>query len=59
MKIGETLAFPHKQGKRKFYVDFYLMAKKAGIRVSIKSIDNETMRLTRVSYGYGTGKETR
>ena len=47
MKIGESLEFP-KPAKRQFYGDFYSMAKNAGIRVSVQSIDDKTVRVTRV-----------
>ena len=47
MKIGESLEFP-KPAKRQFYGDFYSMAKTGGIRVSVQSIDDKTVKVTRV-----------
>ena len=48
MKIGKSLEFP-KPAKRQFYGDFYLMAKTGGIRVSVQTIDDKTVRVTRIS----------
>ena len=47
MKPGESIELP-KPARKNPYTDYYLMAKKAGIRVSMQTIDSETLRLTRV-----------
>ena len=47
--IGEYLELPRPMTRYKFYGNYYSMAKVAGIRVSIRSIGNETVRVTRVA----------
>ncbi len=49
MKPGESIELPRSKTKKNPFVDYYMMAKKAGIRVSMQTIDEETLRLTRVS----------
>lgn len=48
LKPGESIDLPRPQ-TRNYYVLFYSMAKLAGIRVSLQTIDDKTVRVTRVS----------
>ena len=48
LKVGESLDLPRKANLDKPHLQYYQMAKKAGIRVSTRSIDPETMRITRI-----------
>jgi hypothetical protein len=45
LAVGESLVLPITAGNK--YVSCYAMAKNAGIRVSVRVIDNETVRVTR------------
>lgn len=47
LKIGEYIDLPHPPGKQP-HGSFYSMAEIAGIRVSCKTLSEETMRVTRV-----------
>lgn len=48
LEVGQSLELPRIEAPdRRGYVRYYLMAKKAGIRVSIKRINGETVRVTR------------
>ena len=49
LKIGESLEYPRPDIGRKIYSDFYVRAKKAGIKVSIKTIDDKTVKVTRIA----------
>ncbi len=48
LNIGESIEVPRPQTKWKYQSYFYPMAKTIGIRVSVRTIDEETVRLTRV-----------
>ena len=45
LKIGESLDLP--AGRKDRYVRFYQQAAKAGIRVSVRTVDEGTVRVTR------------
>lgn len=47
LKIGESLLLPRPK-RRKFQHYFYIMAKPYGIRVSVRTIDEKSVRITRV-----------
>lgn len=49
LKVGESLDLPriHSATDKRAYVTYYSMAKNAGIRVSLKTIDTDTIRVTR------------
>jgi len=50
MKIGDSLNLPQVGGtKRNKYSRYYIMAKKAGIKVSVRVIDNGKVRVSRVA----------
>ncbi len=48
LKVGQSVDMPRKANWIKPAVQYYGMAKKAGIRVSTRTIDPETMRVTRI-----------
>ena len=48
LAVGEHLDVPGSQAERDLYAVFQRMAKKAGIRVSVRTLDARTIRVTRV-----------
>jgi IS30 family transposase len=46
LAVGESVDLP-KTNRKKPHVNFYTMAKRHGFRISTKSIDDKTMRVTR------------
>ncbi|MDI1240803.1 MAG: hypothetical protein PSX80_02635 [bacterium] len=50
LKIGESLELPRVPGTRRHaYTRYYVMAKKAGIKVSVRVISNDKVRVSRKS----------
>jgi len=49
LKLGESLDLPriHSDADKRAYVRYYVMARSAGIRVSLRTIDDKTIRVTR------------
>ena len=49
LKVGESLDLPriHSATDKRAYVTYYSMAENAGIKVSLKTIDSDTIRVTR------------
>lgn len=48
LKVGESLIVPRPNKRQKYQTYFYSMAKLVGIRVSVKTMDERSVRLTRV-----------
>lgn len=48
LTIGETLEMP-RPGRRRYYSTIYSRAKRAGVRVSIRTIDSKTIEVRRVA----------
>jgi DNA-binding Lrp family transcriptional regulator len=48
LAVGEHIDVPGSQAERDLYAVFYMMAKKAGIRVSVTTLDERTIRVTRI-----------
>jgi hypothetical protein len=48
LKVGDSVDMPSKANWCKPAVQYYVLAKKAGIRVSTRMVDPETMRVARI-----------
>lgn len=48
LKVGEALTINVESLRKNYHVGFYHMAKRLGIRVSVKRVDGQTARVTRV-----------
>ena len=48
MRVGEHVDLPIPPGTRRPHLNFYTIAKKIGIRISVARLDDATIRITRV-----------
>lgn len=49
IKVGDSIVIPRRESKFSNYTPFYNIGRKLGIKLSVSSIDDQTVRVTRVA----------